>query len=105
MSSGHQTWLVVLLLATHSITWPRRFPKPELKLGKGWNEDDQGSFVNCQRGEFKTGARCKAGDFRAKKPDREEEEGRQKQGRQFGRQHDLPPLSGSQCSGLSLRFS
>ena len=28
------------------ITRPRRLPKPELKLGKGWNEDDQGSFVS-----------------------------------------------------------
>ena len=78
MSSGHQTWLVVLLLVTHSITWPRRFPKPELKLGKGWNEDDQCSFVSEVSSRQAQRAKLEILGQRSQTEEEEEEEGQKR---------------------------
>ena len=97
--SGHQGFKVSCVVATHSITWPRRFPKPELKLGKGWNEDDQGSFVSEVSSRQAQRAKLEILGQRSQTERRRRTEAG---GRLFGRQRDLPLLSGSQCSGLPL---
>ena len=73
----------------------------------------RGRCVSCQWGlvqdRRKKGAKLEQFLGKRKKPEREKKDSsirssRKREGRQFG-SSDLPPLSGSQCSGFSLCFS